>query len=329
MPEVVSLVSPERFTRLKVDLPEEWRFHFLDPAGEDELIAACRGADFLLARSGFSIKITRRVIENAHSLKLIQMDGVGCDTVDLEAAARCGIPVANNAGQNAGAVAEHTIGLLIALQRCVPVADREIKKGAYGQIREQLLAAGLKEIRDCAVGLVGLGAIGRETARLVHAMGAKVSYFDLFRASGEVEAALQAEYKTLDELLAESDVISMHVPLTEKTRDLIGRREFGRLRPGALFINTARGEVVDQAALAEALESGRLGGAALDTLSPEPPPPDHPLLNLSPAARDRLLLTPHVAGLTVGAARRMLLNALENMARVARGDAPHNIVNRL
>jgi len=135
------------------------------------------------------------------------------------------------------------------------------------------------------------------------------------------------DYKTLEELLATSDIISIHVPLTEQTLKIKGHREFGLMRPGALFINTARGEVVDQEALAAALECGQLGGAAIDCISPEPPPPGHPLLNLSPAARDRLLLTPHLAGVTLGAFRRMLLNALENMNRVAGGEAPRFVVN--
>jgi phosphoglycerate dehydrogenase-like enzyme len=158
-------------------------------------------------------------------------------------------------------------------------------------------------------------------------MGAKVSYFDVFRAPKNIEEEFAVDYKTLDELLAFSDIISLHIPLTEQTLKIIGHRELGLMRPGALFINTSRGEVVDQEALSVVLESGHLGGAAIDCISPEPPPPEHPLINLSPMARDRLLLTPHLAGVTLGAFRRMLLNALENMNRVAGGETPRFVVN--
>lgn len=327
MPSVVSLVPLKRFQDTGVGLPQGWRFQFLDTNTEDDVIAACQGADFLLAKSGYSIKISSRIIENIPSVRLIQMDGVGCDTVDLDAAATHNLPVANSAGQNAGAVAELTISLIIALQRYLLEADRDIKNGNYTRVRTKLLAAGLREIRDTKLGLVGFGAIGREVAKVAGVMGARISYYDAYRPAKDIEAELKAAYKPLDEVLAGSDVISMHVPLNEKTQGMIGRREFGLMRSGSLFINTARGEVVDQAALAEVLESGHLGGAAIDTLSPEPPSPDHPLLKLSPAARDRLIITPHLAGVTVNAFRRMLLNALENMKLVSEGKAPKYVVN--
>lgn len=328
MPTVVSLVPKERFQKTNVTLPAGWKFIFLEPSNEDDIIRACRGADFLLALSGFSpVGISARVIENIPSVMLVQMDGVGCDPVDLAAAARCKLPVANNAGQNAGSVAELIIGLIVALQRHVIESDREIKAGNYSRIRGRLIKQGLMEICDAEIGLVGLGAIGRKVAQVAGMLGARLSYYDAYRAAEDVEAELRVQYRPLDELLAGSDIISLHVPLTENTRDLIGRRELGLMRPGAILINTARGEVVDQAALAEALESGRLGGAAIDTLSPEPPPPGHPLLNLSPAAREKLIITPHLAGVTTGAFRRMLQNALANMAGVAEGRAPAGVVN--
>ncbi|AGL03511.1 NAD(P)-dependent oxidoreductase [Desulfoscipio gibsoniae] len=327
MPKVVSLVPEVTFKAINVSLTKGWEFKFMENYTENDVILGCRDADFLLAKSGFSIKMSRRIIENIPSIKLIQMDGVGYDTVDIQAAAEHKLPVSNNAGQNAGPVAELTIATIVALQRQIFVSDRDIKNNRFKNIREQLLAKGLAEIQDSRLGLVGFGAIGREVARFATMMGAKVSYYDVFRASQNIEEEFAVEYKPLDEILAFSDIISIHVPLTERTVNLIGEREFGLMCPGALFINTSRGEVVDQEALAAVLESNYLGGAAMDCISPEPPPPEHPLLNLSPEARDRLLLTPHTAGVTRGAFRRMLLNALDNMNRVAKGEAPRFVVN--
>jgi len=328
MPTVVSLVPRERFVKTGVNIPDGWKFIFLEQFNEEDIIKACRGVDFLLALSGFSpTPITARVIKAIPSVKMIQMDGVGYDTVDVDAAAEYSLPVANNAGQNAGAVAELILGMIVALQRCVLVSDREIKAGNYNQLRRQLIETGLRDIYGIKLGLVGLGAIGRKVAEVAGMLGAELYYYDVYRAAENTEMELGIKYRSLDELLTESEIISMHVPLTEQTRGMIGRREFNLMRPGTIFVNTARGEIVDQEALAEFLENGHLGGAAIDTLSPEPPLPDHPLLNLSSTAREKLLLTPHLAGITTGAFRRMLLNALDNMTGVAKGKAPKYVVN--
>ena len=326
MPKVVSITRLERFRVAGVELLPDWDFYFQTGLTEDEIITACRGADFLLVPATYP-PITARILENIPSVCLVQSDGAGYNQIDVAAAARLGLPVANAPGENATTVAEFTIGLIIALQRHIVISDREIKAGNYHRLREQLLAAGQKEISDIELGLVGLGAIGRQVARLAGIMGVKVSYYDAYRLSGSIESELAVIYKPLDELLATSDVISLHLPLNENTRGLISSREFRLMPPGTIFINTARGELVDQAALAEALESSHLGGAAIDTLAPEPPPPDHPLLRLSPGASERVLLTPHLAGVTRGAFKRMLRTALTNMVRVFAGEAPLHVVN--
>ncbi len=326
MPRVVSILPQKFFQVAGVELPPDWDFHYQTDLTEDEIIMACRGADFLLVPATYP-PITARILENIPSVSLVQSGGAGYDQIDVTAAARLGLPVANAPGENAITVAEFTIGMIIALQRHIVLSDREVKAGNYRRLREQLLAVGLKEISDIKLGLVGLGAIGRQVARLAGMLGAQVSYYDAWRISESVETELAVIYKPLDKLLATSDVISLHLPLNENTRGLISSREFHIMPPGAIFINTARGELVDQTALAEALESGHLGGAAIDTLAPEPPPPDHPLLRLSPAALDRTLLTTHLAGVTRGAFNRMLRTALANMVRVFAGEAPIHVVN--
>lgn len=328
MPVVVSLVPEERFVQTGVELPGDWDFKFVTDFSEDGYIEACRGADFLLVPSAFlPCRVTGKVIENIPTVKMIQMEGAGYDVVDIEAAAEVNLPVANNAGHNAGAVVELCIGLIVALQRRILESDREIKAGNYSGIREEITGAGIPEINGSRLGILGMGAIGRELARVAGMLSAQLAYYDVVRLKEDVEAELGVSFKPFERLLAESDIISVHVPLVEGTRNMIGRREFKLMPRGAIFLNTSRGEVVDQAALAEALESGHLGGAGIDTLSPEPPPADHPLLNLSDRARDRLIMTPHVGGVTVGSFRRMLRGALANMARVAAGEPPRSVVN--
>ncbi|MCL6559680.1 MAG: 2-hydroxyacid dehydrogenase, partial [Firmicutes bacterium] len=326
MPLVVSILPREHFQTANVDFPSGWDFKFLNSYSEDEIIAACRGADFLLAHATFPL-ITERVLQNIPSVRFIQIIGAGYDQINISAAARLNLPVANVPGENATAVAEYIIGVIFILQRRIIQADREVKAGNYSRISQQLMAAGLREIRNTRLGLIGLGAIGRQVARLARLMGASVSYYKPHRAPEREEAEMEVDYKPMDELLSTSEVISLHVPLNGQTRGMIGSREFKLMRPGALFVNTARGEIVDQDALAKALESGRLGGVAIDTMSPEPPLPDHPLLKLSPEARNRILLTPHIAGVTIGALGRMLRAALANMARVAAGEPANYVVN--
>jgi phosphoglycerate dehydrogenase-like enzyme len=238
-----------------------------------------------------------------------------------------GVPVANSPGHNTGTVAELTVAMLIALQRRMLPADREIKAGHYQAIRESLFNIGLPELGETTLGLIGFGAVGRKVARVTKLLGASVIYYDVKRPSADEEQALEVQYKPLHELLASCGAVSLHAPLTPTTRGLMGAAELARMPRGAYLVNTARGELIEPRALAEALESGHIAGAALDTLAPEPPPDNHPLLKLSPAARERLLLTPHIAGTTQGAFHRMLTGALNNLQTVAAGGPPRHVVN--
>jgi phosphoglycerate dehydrogenase-like enzyme len=235
--------------------------------------------------------------------------------------------VANSPGRNVTTVAEFTLALLIALQRHLVVSDREIKAGQYTLAREHFFKSGSREVSETRIGIIGFGKIGRKVAELASSLGATVSYYDVERTSEGLERNLGVAFKPLDELLRSCDVISLHVPLTDRTRGMVGSREFRLMPSGALLINTSRGEVLDQQALSEALEAGHLGGAALDTVYPEPLAPDDPLLRLSPPVRDRLLLTPHVAGMTRGSMHLMLTGAIENVLRVVSGQSPENVVN--
>ena len=324
--KVLSILPRERFENAEVPFPAALEFSFKHVTAENDIIEACRGIDFLFVPAAFP-PITAVVLENISSIRMIQSAGTGYDKVDTASAARYDIPVANSPGANITTVAEFTIAMMITLQRRISIADRDIKAGNYGPIREKLFTGGLKEISDLHLGLVGFGAIGRKVAQVAGLLGARVSYFDVIRPDHTIEEQLQVIYKNFEDLLRTSDAISIHTPLTKQTYHLIGRKELSLMGPGSILINTARGEIVAPDALAEALEGEDLAGAAIDTLYPEPPPPDHPLLNLSKAAQDRLLITPHIAGTTKSAFQRMLSQAVANIAAVAAGHPPKYVVN--
>ena len=324
MPVVVMFLPRERLEATGLVLPQDWTVRFLTSNNEAEIIEACLDADFLLA-TGSIAHITANIIRNIPTVRLIQCNSVGYNHVDIEEATRCGIPVANAPGQNAAAVAEFTIGSIIALQRRIIESDRAVKTGHYHEFRLQVLNSGLKEFSVSRLGLIGYGDIAKRVGQIAGLLGASVSYFS--RHPLPPAESPNITYKPLDQLLQESDIISLHLPLTSQTRGMIGKQELALMPPGSLFINTARGEIVDQEALAAALESGHLAGAAIDTFHPEPPGPGHPLLTLSPAGQKRVLLTPHTAGTSLGASRNTLQTALDNMKAVLNGLPPKYVVN--
>jgi D-3-phosphoglycerate dehydrogenase len=250
---------------------------------------------------------TAAVLDAARGLKIIAKNGAGVDSVDLAAAARRGITVAVAAGANADAVAEHAVALMMALSRDLHRLDRKLRQGGW----EGTSWLG-RDFRGSVVGLVGYGSIGRSTARLAQSLGAQVV---VFRAAGKEADGFELE-ADLDKLLARVDILSLHCPLTETTRGLIGRRELALMKPHALLINTARGPIVDEAALVEALRAGQLGGAGLDTFALEPLPPGHPLLSL-----ENVILTPHVAGVTRNAALQVALTTAKNVVDAVAGRA--------
>ncbi len=247
---------------------------------------------------------TAPVLAAARGLKIIAKNGAGVDSVDLAEATRRGVVVAVAAGANADAVAEHALALMLALVRDLPRLDRKLRQGGWEGSAYQG-----RDFRGSVVGIVGYGSIGRSTARLAAALGAQVV---VLRRSGDADGfAVETD---LDALLARADIVSLHCPLTDATRGLIGAHELARMKPGALLVNTARGAVVDEAALVEALRSGRLGGAGLDTFETEPITAHNPLCTL-----DNVILTPHVAGVTRNAALRVATMTVRNVVDVLAG----------
>lgn len=272
----------------------------------DKFAEEMRDADVLLH---VLEPITAEAIEAAPRLRLIQKIGVGVNTIDRAAAAAHGVAIANMPGTNSQAVAEHALALMLATLRRVVMLDAATRRGAgWSLAPEKLEQTG--EIAGRTVGLVGYGEIPRRLAPVLQALGASILYT---ARSPRPEAV--GTFRTLDQLLEEADIVSLHVPLTEETRGLIGATTLARMKPGAVLVNTARGELVDEAALADALRSGRLAGAGLDVLSGEPVGADHPLFAL-----ENLVITPHISWLTPETIARSLGVAFENCRRLAAGE---------
>lgn len=234
--------------------------------------------------------VSAAVLQAAPALRIVAKNGAGVDSVDMEAARAQGVAVAVAQAANAPAVAEHALALMLALVRQLHQLDQQVRAGGWAGSNWQG-----RDFRGSTVGIVGYGAIGRATAQLAAALGAKVL---VLRPAGQADD-FDCE-PDLRQLLPRVDILSLHCPLTERSRGMIGVNELALLRPGSLLINTARGPVVDEAALLAALQSGHLGGAGLDTFDTEPLPKGHPLARLP-----QVLLTPHVAGVTRQAALRV------------------------
>jgi phosphoglycerate dehydrogenase-like enzyme len=249
------------------------------------------------------------VLDAAPRLRLVQKIGVGVNTIDLERARQRDVAVCNMPGTNSRAVAEHALGLMLAVLRQVPRFDADVRAG-HGWSWDPARQDGLGEIGGRTIGLVGFGGIPRLLTPVLRALGARV----LYTARGPHGDA-DAEYRTLDALLAESDIVSLHVPLTEETRHLLDARRFSTMKPGAVLINTARGALVDEGALLDALDSGPLAGAGLDVFDREPVPPNHPLLS-----HPEVVLAPHVAWLTGETLARSLEVAADNCRRLQNGE---------
>jgi phosphoglycerate dehydrogenase-like enzyme len=254
------------------------------------------------------------VFAAAKRLKLVQRLGRGHSNVDLEAAARRGVPVAAMPDFNAGTVAEHAVMLMLALLRGVFDSTLLMKAGRW-PVRE-VVSQGVFDLAGRTVGVVGLGAIGQAVATRLLAFDTRVLYTDAV-----VEGADDYETVPLERLLREADVVTLHVPLTAEARGMIGRQELGWMKPTALLVNTARGALLDEMALAEALQQGRIAGAGLDVFADEPLDPGHPLRRCP-----NVLLTPHTAGQTREAMERMVAMMLANIERVVRGEEPQGLV---
>ncbi len=277
---------------------------------EKAAIESLAEADGIFLRVGY---LGARLIASLPRLKVITLHGVGVDQVDLAAAAARGITVTNVPGANAQAVAEHAIGLMLAVLRHIIVADARLRAGAWAEAR--ILG---DELQGKTLGIVGLGNIGRRVATLGQAFGMSVIAYSPSITVPPPGITMME----LAPLLAASDIVSLHAPQNASTEGLLSASHLALMKSSAVLINTARGALVDEVALAKALETGRLAGAGLDVFSMEPPDPRSSLLALP-----NVVLTPHIGSSTTGALRAIALRGGEDMARVLRGEPPlHPVV---
>ncbi len=311
----------------EVLLPKE-----IDPSGPESIadFATCTGMDEYDSYEAALSDIDRydavivrvapldaEVIERADKLKVISKHGTGLDNVDIEVASQRDIVVCNTPGANSQSVAEHTVALLFGVRRHLHTADRHVRTGGW----KRGAFAG-RELDGDTLGLYGFGSIARQTAQLVSGMGMDIVAYDPKKPADSFPDGVQ-KVGSYIELFERADAVSIHVPLVEATRGSISTAELRALGEHGVVINTARGPIIDEDALVEALDAGEVGGAGLDTFSEEPPGADHPLCD-----RDDVLLTPHVGGVTTQALERMSQLAAENVRTVYEGGIPDSTRNK-
>lgn len=286
------------------------RLIYLEKGGDEAAVDRIMGENPVDAVISRTVNLSEKAIANCQTLKVVSKHGVGVSNIDVAAATARNIPVFVTPGANAQSVAEMALGLLLASARRIAWMDQEIKSGRWSRAQDGM------ELQGRTLGLVGFGQIGQRLARACLALGMKVVAYDPgFGPKSPIDGVPMLS--SLDELLPLSDVLSLHIPLTAQTRGLIGRDAFAKLPDDAILINTARGEVVDEAALIDALRERKLYAAGLDTTAEEPIAPGNPLLALS-----NVVLTPHVGGSTPAALAAMARGAADNVLGFLSGARP-------
>ncbi|MFO0930034.1 MAG: C-terminal binding protein, partial [Gemmataceae bacterium] len=277
---------------------------------------AVAGVDAVLTQFA---PVNASVIAAMNQARVIVRYGIGVDNVDLEAARARGIPVCNVPDYCIDEVADHTLAFILALTRQVVPHTEHLRGGKWGLVGP---LTGLRTLADLTVGVVGFGRIGRAVVRRLVAFGSTVRVFDPAVKADAIEAAGAQAAASLDDLLHDSDVVTLHCPSSARTRRMMNAETMARMKPGALLVNLARGDLVDPAALVSALQAGHLGGAALDVFDPEPIPADHPVLRLP-----NVVLAPHIASASPKAVRRLRETAAGLVAKRLRGEALPSVVN--
>jgi len=297
------------------------------PSGYELVIAPARSAEYKDAMRDASYLvgfvdglIDAELFTDGPNLKLVQLLSAGYDKANIEAARQAGVPVANNGGANSVAVSEHAILLMLAVSRQLIRQHTSVSAGRWrGNSTPRV-----HELRGMTLGVVGLGTIGKKTARLAAAFGMEVIYYDIARLAEHEEDALGVRFRLLRELLHTSDIVTLHTPLNDSTRHMIGAEELALMQPSAILVNTARGPIVDETALYNALKDGVISAAGLDVFEQEPPQKDNPLFGL-----ENVILTAHLAGPTFESNTARVRNAFDNVQRVQRGDEPLWVIPEL
>jgi phosphoglycerate dehydrogenase-like enzyme len=295
------------YSVIRSALPRDMRLVTLTGKDQGEEVDAIRDLDFLI-----SVKATGEMIRAAQKLRLLQLPGVGYDQVNLDAAAKKGIPVAVSASGSSEAVAEHAMLLMLAVSRRLVEMASSLRAGKWWMWERRTASYGML---GKTLGIIGMGRIGHDVAKRAAAFGMAVQYTDVVRVEGY-------RYCALEELLRTSDIVSLHCPLTAETSGLLDRSRIGLMKPRAILINTARGGIVDEAALHEALLDGRLAGAGLDVFAQEPPDANNPLLHM-----DQVIATPHISTGTLDSLQAKATFYGDNIRRVLAGEQPQGLLD--
>ena len=293
---------------IKSAVPDGFELEMLESVSQQELEGKVKEADYLLV-SG-RLKINRTVLENATNIKMVQRTGVGLDSIDLEYIRNHDIPFYVNKGVNAQSVAEHTILLMLASLRNLVEINENTKRGIW---KKQAQGVCTHELCGKTVGLIGMGAIGRKVAGMLKAFGAKVLYNDVSKMKQEDENALGIKFSTREEIIEKSDIISLHCPLTDDTRHMINDRAVNKMKNGVILINTARGGLIDEAALINGIKNGKIAGAGIDVYEKEPVD-NSEVLNLQ-----NVITTPHIGGVTYDSFYQMMYQAMRNIEMFDKG----------
>jgi phosphoglycerate dehydrogenase-like enzyme len=299
--------------------PEEIELVDAYHSSDSEIVKLVRDAAVILGDYTFNKKITREIAIAAQGVKLIQQPSVGYQHIDIDACTEAGIPVANTAGANTVSVAEYTIMAALCLIKRLLPAHRATVSGEWKQME-----IGAGELAGKLWGLVGMGRIGRAVSDRLLPFGVRIVYHDTVRLSENDEKKYHAEFIDFKEMLRSADIISLHCPLTEKTKGLIGKTELSMMKTTALLINVARGEIIDEDALAQAIKEQKIGGAALDVFAEEPISRKSPYVGMD---SENLILSPHVAGATNESKMRIISAAISNIVKVLNGEKPDFVVN--
>lgn len=305
---VLDMFHPKIKAAIRTAVPADWTVSFVEESSFPARAALIRDADIVLVMAA---PMPKELLAEARRLRLIQKLGAGLDKIDLDFCRGRGIGVARLQAGNSVPVAEHTILLMLATYRQLPQLDHQTRSGKWDKEN----ARGThRSLQHKTVGLVGFGAIGKEVAKRLRAFNVKILYYDPIRAGADIEQSLGVTYADLDALLHEADIVSLHLPLLPQTKNIIDAGRIAAMKAGAVLINCARGGLVDEAALAEALRAGRLSGAGIDAFSQEPPV-GNPLLAL-----DNTVVTPHLAGATLDNFAGVIARSVENVKAVLRGE---------
>ena len=286
------------------EVPEGFCISSLSEQTQDALIAEAASADYILA--GGRLKISKEVLEKAKNLRMVQRSGVGLDALDLDAIKEKGVPLYVNQGVNSESVAEHALLLMLACLRKLPTINRNTKNGVWKKQEQGVQTA---ELKGKTIGIVGMGNIAKTLVGLLKPFRVRILYYNLIQMPTDYEIENNMQFVSMEDLLKNSDIVTIHCALTPETKNLINGETVGAMKDGAILINTARGEIVAPAAVAEALRNGNLSFAAFDVHAKEPIPEDYPLKDI-----DNVILTPHIAGVTSDSFRAMMHDAFRNIA---------------